>query len=384
MRTQGNGGLTQRHDHPTCPPRVDGERPAHRCRGRWQATLDVFVDGRRKRKTLYAPTKAEAKVKLARALRDRDAGALVMRTMTVEVWMATWLDRKARPPKPLKPQTMRSYRSKVGLYIVPMLGRRKLTDLRAAHIEAMYDQMRAEGKAEATVRQTHAILLGAMKDAVRADRLSYNPMDKVDPPGTEKAVRAQLTVEQARQVLATTNDARWWLALHCGMRQGEVLGLDWADVDFDRHVIHIRQTLQTDESDRLFLGTPKTDASQRPVPMVPLVEARMRLAWETAGRPSAGLVFHVNGKPRQPKRDWIAWRALVAAASTDESPLPEVALHSARNSAASLMEAANIPDRLVMQILGQSQVQTTHRYQNADVERMRVALEGAGRLLELD
>lgn len=385
MRTKGEGGITQRHDHKSCPPLIDGERADHRCRGRYQATLDVIIDGRRKRKTIYAPTKNEARVKLAKALRERDTGALVMQHTTVEVWLTTWLERKSRPPKPLKPQTMRSYRSKVGLYVVPMIGRRRLTDLRAEHIETMYDQMRADGKAEATVRQTHAILLGALKDAVRADRLSYNPMLKVNAPGTEKAVREQLTVDQARQVLtAAGDDPRWWLAIFYGMRQGEVLGLDWTHVDLQRRVLHIEQTLQTDEHGRLFLGTPKSASGTRPIPLVGQIETRLVLAWENAGQPSSGLVFHNNGKPIQPKRDWTLWRELLERASTEDDPLPTVALHAARNSAASLMEAAGIPDRLVMQILGQSQVQTTHRYQTADIERMRTALEGAGRLLELD
>src|SRR5688500_5824841 len=125
-RTKGEGGIVPRHDHPSCPPLVtvgtddDGkpirERADHRCRGRYQATLDVMVDGRRKRHTIYARTKAEAQVKLAKSRRERDQGALVLKTMTVEAWLTLWLDRKSRPPKPLKPQTMRSYRSKVERY----------------------------------------------------------------------------------------------------------------------------------------------------------------------------------------------------------------------------------------------------------------------------
>jgi integrase len=384
-RTKGEGGITQRHDHATCPPSVDGKRPDHRCRGRWQATLDVIVDGRPKRKTIYGRTKAEAQVKLAKARRERDQGALVMRTMTVEAWMTRWLERKSKPPKPLKPQTMRSYRSKTTRYIVPMLGRRKLTDLRAEHIEAMYDQMRADGLAEATLRQTHAILAGALKDAVRADKLSYNPIDKTIPPGTEKAVREQFTVDQARRVLrAAGDDARWWLALFYGMRQGEALGLNWAHVDLDGGVLYVAETLQTDEDGHLFLGTPKTAVSQRVLPLVPQIANRLRLLWESEGEPLTGLVFHRDHKPIQPKRDWQAWRDLIASASTDDEPLPVIALHAARNSAASVMEAAGIPDRLVMQILGQSQVSTTHRYQRADVERMRAALMGSVEVLELD
>lgn len=388
MRTKGEGGLVQRHDALSCPPRdpETGTRPEHRCQGRWQATLDVIIDGRRKRKTIYAKTKGEARVKLAKALRERDTGALVLHTVTVEAWMTTWLEKKSRPPKPLKPQTMRSYRSKTGRYIVPMIGRRRLTDLRAEHIEGMYDQLRRDGLAEATIRQTHAILARALKDAVRADKLSYNPIDKTIPPGTDKAQREQFSVPQSQRVLrAAGDDARWWLALFYGMRQGEVLGLDWSRVDLDAGVLYVAETLQTSEDGTLFLGAPKTDASQRMVPLVPQIANRLALRWAAEGEPAAGLVFHREHKPIQPKRDWQAWRDLIDRATVVPfAPLPVIALHAARNSAASVMEAAGIPDRLVMQILGQSQVATTHRYQRADVERMRGALETAAALLELD
>jgi integrase len=75
--------------------------------------------------------------------------------------------------------------------------------------------------------------------------------------------------------------------------------------------------------------------------------------------------------------DWLAWRAFIDAAG-----LPRIALHAARNTAASLMEAWGIPDRVVAQILGQSQVRTTHRYQAAELERIRDYLMVAARELE--
>src|SRR5690606_24160718 len=135
---------------------------------------------------------------------------------------------------------------------------------------AMYDRMRDDGLAEATLRQTHAILGGALKAAIKADLLARNPIEKADAPGTQKARREQFTVDQAAQVLRTAgDDARWWLALFYGMRQGEVLGLDWRHVDFDNHVLTVEQTLQTDVNGKLILDTPKTEASARPLPMVP-------------------------------------------------------------------------------------------------------------------
>lgn len=364
-RPKGEGSITQRAD------------------GRWQASFVVEVDGRKTRKYVYAPNKKSVQIKLKTAMRDRDRGALVMRTVTVESWMSTWLDRQA---KKLKPQTLRSYRSKVDRYILPTLGRHRLTALTAGHIEAAYDRMRDQGLAESTVRQTHAILKKALSDAIKRDQLAISPMDKVEPPGTETNDRDQFNTDQARQVLrAAGDDPRWWLALLYALRQGEALGLQWEHVDFDRHLLHIELTLQTDAGGSLFLGTPKTKKSQRTLPLIPVVAARLKVHWEAGGRPTEGLVFHRDGKPIQPKRDWQNWRHLIDRATVPPyAPLPYVALHAARNSAASLLEAAGVPDRLAMQILGQTQVQTTHGYQTADVERMGQALAAAGTLLELE
>lgn len=397
-RNKGDGGLIQRHDHPTCPPATDGQRPDHTCRGRWVGTIDTIEAGRRKRKYVYGRTQKEARLKLDKAKREKADGTLIVTTTTVDKWLTQWLERKAKPPKPLKPQTWRSYDSKIRLYIRPHLGRHRLTSLAPEHIDAMYDAMREAGLAEATLRQTHAILKKSLADAIKKGVLAVSPIERVDAPSTQKAKRDQLTVGEARVVLANTDDPRWWLALFYGMRQGEALGLRWCDVDFGRDLIRIQQTLQTDERYRIIFGAPKSTASSRVVPMLPQVATRLRAQWQAAGSPAVikacdgptgacdhGLVFHNAAKPIQPKADNTAWHRLLADASTPPwAPIPDVALHAARNSAASLMEAAGIPDRLVAQILGQSQVTTTHGYQNAEIDRMRTALGDVGRVLELD
>ena len=386
-RTRGDGGLVQRHDHPTCPPLVNGERPPHRCHGRWAGTIDVTVDGRKKRKYVYGRTQQIARKKLTAALRERDAGTLVIGTLTVEAWLTRWLDRQAKKGRPLKPQTLRGYRSKCRTYVIPHLGRHRLTSLRAHHIEAMYDAMRGEGLAEATVRQTHAILGKALADAERLGLLGANPWKRVEKPGTQKNKRAQLTPAQAAQVLAATDDARWWLALFYGMRQGECLGLRWCDVDFERRTLTIAQTLQVAEDGTRFFDSPKSSASARVLPLVPLMSARLMLHLEShtelevfSGRLNQdALVFaRPDGSPIGPRDDWQAWRDLLTQVG-----VPQVALHAARNSAASLMEAANVPDRRAAQILGHSSVQITHGYQTADIELMAGDFTAMGTLLEL-
>jgi integrase len=386
-RTRGDGGLYQRHDHETCPPLdADGERPEHRCRGRWVGTLDVLQDGKRRRKVVYGKTQREARVKLDQAKRDKTEGTIVIASMTTGAWLDYWLDHIATGgSKPLRPQTARGYRSKIDRYMKPTIGNVRLTSLQPEHIRAMQDKMRADGLAEASVRQTHAILKRALKIAVQERKLGSSPADRMDSPGTETAKRQQLTPEQSRTVLACTDDARWWLALLYGFRQGEALGLRWQDVDFDRRLIRVEQSLQTNEDGELIFGPPKSAASRRTMPILPRMEARLRLHHEVSGKPTDGLVFHRDGAPIHPRRDWQAWRDLLDLASTPPwAPIPQVALHAARNSASTLLEAMGVPDRLVMQIMGHSQVQMTHGYQTADLGRITEALAAADDYLALE
>lgn len=277
--------------------------------------------------------------------------------------------------------------SKIDQYLKPHLGTIRLPDLRPEHIRAMHDYMRGKGLAEATVRQAHAVLKVALHIAVDEGKLAVSPADRMKSPKTVTASRESLTLDQARLVLRKAGDsARWWLALFYGMRQGEVLGLRWCDVDFDKHTLRIEQSLQVDEQYQIIFGPPKSKASKRLMPMVGQIETRLRIEHLAAGEPDdERLIFTNDGQPWQPKKDWEQWRDLLTAASTPPwAPIPHVALHAARNTAASLMEAAGIPDRLVAQILGQSQVQITHGYQTAELAREAVALESLARLLELE
>jgi integrase len=388
-RTKGDGGLIQRHDHPTCPPLVDGHRADHKCQGRWVGTIDVTGnDQKKRRKYIYGRTAREARLKLAAAIREKEQGTLVVASMTVEAWLDYWLENIA--VRRVRPQTLRGYRSKVNQYLKPHLGRHRLTSLRPEHIRAMHDAMRAQGLAEASVRQAHAILQRALVVAVNEGKLGINPAERMDPPGTETKKREQLTPDQARQVLDTAgDDLRWWLALFYGMRQGEVLGLRWRDIDMTHLVLRVEQTLQTDTDGKLIFGPPKSESSRRPIPILPWIEVRVKLHHINAGSPawsSTELVFaNAKGGPIQPKADWKAWRDLLDRATQPPlAPLPQIALHAARNTAASLMEAAGIPDRLAAQILGHSNVQMTHGYQAADIARMRQGLASVGEYLAIE
>lgn len=382
-RTRGDGGLSQRHDHPTCPPlNGKGQRPKHSCKGRWAGKLNVTIDGRKRTKYVYGRTQKEARIKLETARRQSEAGTVVIGARSVEWWMTHWLERIA--PRRVKPLTLAGYESKVRRYIIPHLGHYRLDQLQPEHIRVWHDMLRESGGvndrplAEASVRQAHAILCKALLDAVRDRKLPHSPAENVDSPGTETNERERLTLQQAQAALrAAGGDPRWWLAIFYGMRQGECLGLRWGDVDLEARTLTIAQTLQMDRGRPTF-GPPKSRASRRTMPLLGQIEARLRLARPADVRDDT-LVFRNGGEPIRPWVDNRAWHELLSTTG-----LPSVALHSARNTAADVLEAARVPDRLAAQILGHGSVKMTHRYTRGELAQMAEGLGSAAALLELE
>ena len=387
-RGRGEGSITQRHDHATCPPSVlvghddDGkpimERPEHKCRGTWVAMVDLGrVGGKRKRKAVYGKTRREAATKLQAALESKKSHTLTTGAVTVDTWLRYWLDVVC-VERGLKVNTMKSHRSKVEQYLIPHLGAYRLDRLEPEHVRTLYAAMRKDKKSEATIRQTHAILHRALKVAQREGKVSRNVADLIDPPKTEKKKRAGLTAVQARKVLDGA-PLRWYVALYLGLRQGEALGLRWSDVNMDEGWLMVERTLVRVPGEGLRFDTPKSRSSRRMVPIPTVVLSRFKVAWAehlAAGGDPNGLIFHRDGMPIDHRADWQAWSDLL-----DTAGVPHIALHAARNTTASLLEAAGVPARLVMEILGQSSVEVTYGYQSGDMERRGEAMRALEALI---
>ena len=154
------------------------------------------------------------------------------------------------------------------------------------------------------------------------------------------------------------------LAAMLGMRQGEALGLAWTDVHLDDRVVHVVQALQYRPGDGLHLVRPKTARSRRTVPLPDQIvdalmsqKARQRLAREEAGElwEDWGLVFTTAvGTPVSPRNDYREFRKI-----TERAGLRRVRLHDLRHTAASLMLAQDVAPRVIMEVLGHSQISIT-------------------------
>lgn len=380
-RTKGDGSMfAMHHERHGCPPvGADGERPKHRCRAPWRGVVDLgWVGGKRVRRSVSAPTLRELRPKY-QELQKRLEGGVVEEDLTVDGWFTLWLDTVAS--RRVRPRTLATYRGYVRTWVVPFLGRYRLSRLRAEHIEAMYDAMRNAGRSDATVRQVHAIVKKALTDAVQRRYMDRSPADIAEAPSVPKAHHAYLDADQAKRVLATARDqreaARLTVALLLGLRQSEALGLHWSDiVDVGQGWgnLAVERGLQRHKGVGLVETDLKTDSSHRVVPLIPGVMATLERWREESG--GTGYVFG-GDKPTDPRRDYQAWREACIRAG-----VPPVPLHGARASTATLLQELGVPDRVIADILGHSKVTTTQaHYLRSDEGQRRRALEQAGEAL---
>jgi integrase len=303
--------------------------------------------------------------------------------MTVAEWLATYLDQVAKPK--VRPRTFDRYHTNVERHIIPAIGRVRLDKLRAPHLVALYNAKATEGLSGSSLRHIHAVIRRALNVAVKWQLIPVNPATLVDAPQGAPHEITPLSAAEARRLVEVAQDdrmqARWLVGLALGLRQGETLGLWWSDVDLDTGLLRVRRALQRQRGGGLVFTEPKTMRSKRTIPLPPpLVEAlrqhqerqeKEQLAAGTLWRSSPCVFTTPIGTPVDPRNDYREFKKLITRAG-----LPSVRLHDLRHTAASLLLAQNVPARVVMEILGHSQIALTmNTYSHVAPEVSREAAE---------
>lgn len=210
----------------------------------------------------------------------------------------------------------------------------------------------------------------------------------VDPPPTHSREVNPFTVSEARLFLAAVAPdrlaARWIVGVSLGLRQGETLGLQWSDIDLPGGVLHVRRALRRQPGGELALVATKTSRSNRSLPLPrQVVQALERhLQQQVAERERALDLWHPSdfvfttsiGTPIQPRNDYRSFRRIL-----ERADLRRIRLHDLRHTAASVLLAQGVPARVVMEILGHSQISITlNTYTHVDTSLTRVAADKMG------
>ncbi len=349
--------------------RGQGEGSIHQRQrdGKWVAVLDFgWRDGKRVRKTATAETRREAADKLKELQRDLHNRLPVLNARrTLEDFLNQWIEEVVIPTT--RPRTVETYRGVVDSHLIPALGKRTLAQLRPQHVQRMVADKSASGLSARTVEIIWSVLYRALKVAVRWELVATNAAETVTPPRPQRKDVQVIAVDETRKLLEAAEDVRngvaYVLALTTGMRRGEVLGLQWSDVDTGAGTVRVCRSLQRIGKD-LVVGEPKSDRSRRTVRLSKLAtkalerqrahQAVERLAAGPNWRDEGYVIATAMGGPVEPRNLLRAWTNLLASCE-----LAPRALHVARHSAASLMLSEGVPLKTVQDTLGHSTMQLT-------------------------
>jgi integrase len=236
--------------------------------------VGVYEDANGKSRYISSKTmtKAEMKAAVRKKLQERDEGIVHdSEGLTVERYMERWLESIRGN---VRPGTYKPYEAIVRLHIKPTLGSIKLDKLNAMQLEKLYRQKLDSGLSARRVRYIHVTIRKALKDAVRLQVLSRNIADAAIPPRQTKTEIEPLTQDQMRSLLDVAKGdklhAFYVLAITTGMRQGELLGLQWKDVDLDSGTLRVNRSVYEG-----VVSPPKTNAGRRIIRLSRLAQSAL-------------------------------------------------------------------------------------------------------------
>lgn len=361
---------------------------------RWRAALTWTDDaGKRHRRIVSGKSQADVRKRLGQLRSDLDRGLAPVRTDTVAGYLAGWLEREKQR---IRPATWRGRELHVRGYLIPALGKVPLSKLTPAHVERMTADLIASGRSPRTASHARVTLRRALSDAVRDGLIHRNVAALARPPRVTRRTiepgRDYLEASQLRRLLAVAAEYRIGalvtVAATTGLRQGELLGLSWDDIDWTAGTLTVRRTMARAWGGGFALSEPKTNRSRRTVHLAAVTVDALRReqreqdaareavgsAWQDTDR----LVFtDAVGRPLYATAVHRAFHELLRAAG-----LPRVPFHGLRHSAATALLTAGVPLRVVSDMLGHSGIAiTSDTYGHVEAPSRRDAADAMDRAM---
>jgi integrase len=367
-------------------------RGSVRPRGKtWTWYLDIEPDpltGKRRQTSKGGfKTRKAAQDDLNEAIAKRQRGELAKRSKrTVRDFLEhEWLPTVEASRRP---STMANYRTNITSHVSPLIGDTKLQAMTPVQLNALYARLLADhrrdgkGLSPKTVRNIHAMLHKALKDALRWGMVRRNVADAVDAPSGLSPEMRVWTPEQLRVFLAHVRGDRlfaaWMLFATTGMRRGEVAGLRDLDLDLTAGwVAPLRPRVVVDH--QVHVSDPKTVAGRRMLALDPATVTALREhlelrkderkqlgEWGVEVEDSGLLFTEVDGTPLHPDRFRRRFRRLAAKVEwqydgTRRVGLPPIRLHDVRHTYATVALRVGVPVKVVSERLGHASVAVTLR-----------------------
>ncbi|MFE9273917.1 tyrosine-type recombinase/integrase [Paenibacillus glucanolyticus] len=275
-----------------------------------------------------------------------------------------WLSSKEYK---LRTVTFKTYKSNIKKHITPYFQNQEMGKITTQMIEGFYGYLLKEtGLSERTIQDIQKIVKSSFKTAVKRKYLSYSPAADAEAPKVPHKEMAVWNLDEAVRFLkiAEKNDLHivFLLALSTGMRQSEILGLRWKDIDFEVGILRVRQTLSHDGKE--LIQDTKTKSSARTITLIErtlddLKKHHKKIKQQKFAAGSHyedhGLVICTKvGKPLNPRNLLRTFYKIMKKAD-----VPKIRFHDLRHTVATLMLARNINPKVVKEILGHSDIRVT-------------------------
>jgi integrase len=372
--------------------RINGDGSVYRRQdGYWAGAFYTrTTSGRRKRVVVYGKTFQEARDKVLKAMQQARAGIPVPdQAWRLDLYLEYWLENVVKRNR--RPATYHLYEMIVRLYLIPGLGKRRLTSLSVRAVQEFVNQRLEDGDSVRKVQVMRTVLSSALTRAVREELIVRNVARLVELPEWRRGVIRPWSANEARQFLAAAKGdplyGAFVVLIFYGLRRGEALGVRWSDIEFDGGSIQIGQQLQR-IGGQLLLAPVKTRAGQRGLPLLDVVRQALKLQAEHQAAyradmgsawPDTDLVFTTRtGRPVEPRNLVRSFRRLCA-----DNKIRIVKVHHLRHTVGSLLKDLHVPARDAQAILGHTRVSTTLEiYTDVDEAAKRDALTRLHGLLD--
>ncbi len=358
-------GIRVRHRQ-TCRA---GLRGRCTCSPSYEAAVFSARDAKKIRKSFSSLAAAKAwRDETATALRK---GALrASKGATLRDAADAWLDAaeegtiRSRSGLPFKPSTLRVYQQALRQHVLPDLGGRRLGEIRLVDVQDLVDRLLGTGADPSTVRNAVAPLRVIFRRALARGDVAVNPTRGLELPsvaGRRDRIVSPSEAEDLLAVLLSHDRALWATALYAGLRRGELLALEWSNIDLGAG--HIRVERSFDPKERVFIA-PKSRAGVRSVPIASVLRGYLIEHRLATGR-TEGLVFGATAtRPFTPsnatRRAATAWRKENKRRAKQELQLLQpISLHECRHTFASLMIAAGVNAKALSSYMGHASVTIT-------------------------
>ena len=295
---------------------------------------------------------------------------------TFEEWTNEWLNEVQDE---VKASTLSSYYYKLTKYIFPIIREAPLNELSLETGRNILKELQKK-LAKSTIQVIFRILNKCLNHAKKNGKINVNPFSELKIPKAKQVkIRALTLSEQRKMMKVAAHEKKGYgipvlLALHSGMRIGEIAALKWSDIDFETNLIHVRHTYQripafeTKRKTQLLLAESKTESSVR---VIPFSNVLRKLLLDHQKHSKGHFVFSTKGQPCEPRLLTYHFHRI-----REKAELVNIHFHQLRHTFATRCLEANRDISSVSALLGHASTQMTlDTYVDAMLEKRYQVIE---------